>query len=84
MSLNENVKFSNLYKFISFCLFNRFYRGLCLEMISAVYDQETQEQIILKPIIYNRAKWLLISAAELNEYFQKLSDKFGWNWEMPI
>jgi len=82
ISLDDDIKFPKLYKFIVNRLNRRIFRADVLVRISTIYDHSNGELLIILPILFYRGRWLVRTTNFLNDFFQDLSDKYGWNWEM--
>jgi hypothetical protein len=80
--LDNDTKYLNLNYLINLMIKSRIVRALLLFMVSAYIDNFTHSLVVTHPIIYFRSLWLEFTCMHLIDFFQYISDKYGWNWEI--
>ena len=82
----DSIMHPILYIFVLFIVNFRLARSSILYDISSyvTYLGPMPKLHISHPRIFLRADWLVLTAYFLRNYCNIVSDKLGWNWEMPF
>ena len=76
----DKIKHKFLYVFVKFVARFRLYRSIVLLMIS--HPGLFWNLPIKHPILFMRFLWLDFTANQWIAFWNDISDKFGWNWNI--
>ena len=65
----------------------RYFHGVILAILSSNWFPITFEGWVLEvynPIIYQRGRYLMDTSVRWLEFWQDMSDRFGWGWNLPL
>jgi len=82
--LDDDIKFPLLFKLLLNYLYFRTMRSFLLILFSSYYDYNTYETVVVYPIIYQRALQMQKITDFIGNFFQNISDRYGFGWELYI
>ena len=82
--LDDDIKFPLLFELLLHYLLFRSIRSLILILISSYYDYDTYDVVVVYPIIYQRALQMQKITDFIGIFFQNISDRYGFGWELYI